>query len=171
MKEKIEEVSARIEQKSWYQRVDGAVRGWMRANGLIALRVSLGIIFLWFGALKLFPGLSAAEELALDTITAMTFGAVPAHVIGPVLGAWEVLIGVGLLTGWLMRIVLLLLFLQMPGTFLPLFLFPDRVFEIIPWVPTIEGQYIFKNLILISAGIVLGGFLQKKPHGGVRTPT
>ena len=142
----------------------------MRRNGLTLLRVSLGVVFLWYGVLKLVPGLSPAEALATDTIRAITFGALPDRMIGVVLGTWELIIGVGLLTGWMMRLVLLLLFLQMPGTFLPVFLFTDRVFEIVPFVPTIEGQYIFKNLILISAGIVLGGFLEKDPMGGVQTP-
>jgi hypothetical protein len=55
-----------------------------------------------------------------------------------------------------MRITLLLLFLQMAGTFTPILLFPAEVFTRIPYAPTLEGQYIIKNLVLISAGIVIG---------------
>lgn len=167
---KIEQVSSWVAQTAWYKKVDRTLRTWMRANGLTALRVSLGVVFFWFGILKVFPGLSPAEALAADTITKLTFGLMPKAMIGPFLGIWEVLIGIGLMTGRLMRLALLLLFLQMPGTFTPIFLFPDRVFDVIPFVPTLEGQYIFKNLILISAGLVLGGFLDPQPHGGVKKP-
>lgn len=142
----------------------------MRKYGLTALRISIGIIFLWFGLLKYFPGASPAEELAIDTIKIISFGMIPDQAINIILATWELLIGIGLLTGKIMRITLILLFLQMPGTFLPVFLFPELVFETIPFVPTIEGQYIFKNIVLISAGIVLGGFLEKKPIGGVEVP-
>jgi hypothetical protein len=45
-----------------------------------------------------------------------------------------------------MRATLLLLFLQMPGTFLPVFLYPNEVFSQIPYAPTQEGQYIIKKL-------------------------
>ena len=49
-----------------------------------------------------------------------------------------------------------MLYLQMLGTLTPIVLFPDEVFTRIPYVPTLEGQYIIKNLVLISAGIVVG---------------
>lgn len=75
----------------------------------------------------------------------------------PVLAAWETLIGLGLITGKYMRITLLLLFLQMPGTALPLVLLPDVVWTKFPYGLTMEGQYIIKNLVLIGAGLVLGG--------------
>ena len=72
------------------------------------------------------------------------------------LAGWEVLIGLGLLTGKLLRITLLTLFLQMAGTMLPLVLFPDETFRAFPYAPTLEGQYIIKNLVLIAAAIVVG---------------
>jgi len=158
----------KIERAPWFRRIDDAVRSWMRQFGLKFLRISIGIVFLWFGFLKFFPGLSPAHELAVNTISATTFGIIPDESIIIGLAIWEVIIGIGLLTGKLMRITLLLLFLQMPGTFLPVFIFPELVFVSVPFVPTIEGQYIFKNLVLISAGIVLGGFLERKPTGGVK---
>jgi hypothetical protein len=73
-----------------------------------------------------------------------------------VLATWEALIGLGLLFGAYLRFVLLLLFIQMIGTLTPLVLFPDEVFLRIPYAPTLEGQYIIKNAVLISAAIVLG---------------
>lgn len=72
------------------------------------------------------------------------------------LATWECLIGLGLITGWFMRATLLLLFLQMLGTITPVFFFPHEVFTRIPYAPTLEGQYIIKNIVLISAGLVIG---------------
>ena len=68
---------------------------------------------------------------------------------------WEVLIGIGLLTGRFLRITLLLLWVQMLGTMLPL-VFSSQTFSSFPFVPTLEGQYIIKNLVLVSAAIVVG---------------
>jgi uncharacterized membrane protein YphA (DoxX/SURF4 family) len=128
----------------------------MSGHGIGLLRVSLGLIFLWFGALKFFPGMSPAETLATDTMTLMTAGLLKPEVSIVILAAWECLIGLGLLTGRALRLTLLLLFLQMPGTITPLFLFPEITFQQFPFVLTIEGQYIVKNLVLVSAGLVIG---------------
>ena len=87
----------------------------MADHGLTLLRVALGIVFLWFGALKLIPGVSPAEVLAGRTIETLTFGIVPASVAVPFLALWEVAIGVGLLVGRWMRVTLALLFVQMLG--------------------------------------------------------
>ena len=75
----------------------------------------------------------------------------------PLLGAWEVAIGVGLLTGWFMRATLLLLALQMLGAMSPLILFPAETFSSSLLMPTLEGQYIIKNLVLVAAAMVIGG--------------
>ena len=64
--------------------------------------------------------------------------------------------GLGLIFGVFMRVTLLLLFLQMIGTAAPIFLFPNEVFTRIPYAPTLEGQYIIKNLVLVSAALVIG---------------
>ena len=139
-----------------FNKIDIAVTSWMAKNGLYLLRISIGIIFFWFGFLKFFPGLSPAESLATRTIQEITFGLVPAPAIIYGLATWEVLIGIGLFLNIFMRETLLLLYLQMIGTFLPVFIFPSEVFRVIPYALTIEGQYIFKNLVVVSAGIVLG---------------
>jgi hypothetical protein len=74
----------------------------------------------------------------------------------PFLALWEMAIGLGFITGRLMRLTILLLFLQMPGTISPVFLRPDLVFTQFPFGLTLEGQYIVKNLVLISAALVVG---------------
>ncbi|HMR64099.1 MAG TPA: DoxX family membrane protein [Anaerolineae bacterium] len=136
---------------TYFDRIDRAITGWMAIYGLQIMRVGLGIVFLWFGALKLFPGMSPAEQLVRQTV----------YFVDPdlflvVLAVWEMLIGVGLILGKSMRLTLLLLFLQMPGTALPLLVLPDAVWTSFPFGLTMEGQYIVKNLVLIGAGLVLG---------------
>ena len=139
-----------------YYRIDAAITEWMARHGIAILRISLGVIFVWFGALKYFPNLSPATDLAGRTIEVITFGAVSAGPGVKILAAWEVLIGLGLLTGFAMRATLALLFVQMLGTLTPLVIFPGEVFARGPFVPTLEGQYIIKNFVLVAAGIVIG---------------
>ena len=136
--------------------LDRRITTWMADHGLTVLRIALGIVFLWFGALKFFPGLSPAEELAGRTIETLTRGVVPTSVALPVLATWECAIGIGLLVGRWMRAVLLLLFVQMLGTITPLALFPGETWSQFPIAPTLEGQYIIKNVVLVAAAIVLG---------------
>ncbi|MDZ4723628.1 MAG: hypothetical protein SGI97_06970 [candidate division Zixibacteria bacterium] len=138
------------------QRVDKRISSWMERHGMVFLRYSLGIIFVWFGALKIF-GISPAANLAAQTITS-----IPSDIFIPLLGVWEVAIGLGLFFRPLLRAAIFLLFLQMPGTLLPLFLLPEQCFTSVPFGLTLEGQYIIKNLILISAAIVIGGTVRKK---------
>ena len=82
-----------------FDRVDQAITHWMARSGIGLLRVSLGVIFLWFGALKFFPGVSPAEALATDTIALMTGGLLEPEVSIVILALWECFIGIGLLTG------------------------------------------------------------------------
>ncbi|MFO7632336.1 MAG: DoxX family protein [Caldilinea sp.] len=131
--------------------LDQRITKWMARYGMVMMRVALGVIFFWFGALKLIPGLSPAEELVRATIFF-----IDPNLFQPVLAIWEMAIGIGLITGLFMRTTLLLLFLQMPGTALPIFIAPEAVFTVFPFGLTIEGQYIVKNLALITAAIVLG---------------
>jgi uncharacterized membrane protein YkgB len=150
-----------------YGRVDRAITAWMARHGVRLLRISLGVVFLWFGVLKFFPGLSPATALATRTIAALTFGTVPADVAINVLAAWETLIGLGMLFGLAMRATIALLFVQMLGTITPLFLFPELAFTRAPYAPTLEGQYIIKNIVLVSAAIVVGATVR----GGRLVPT
>ncbi|MBM3122340.1 MAG: DoxX family protein [Chloroflexi bacterium] len=140
-----------------YDRIDAALTTWMARNGIRLLRVSLGVVFLWFGVLKFFPGLSPAQTLAGDTIAILSFGLLTPEAAVLILAIWECLIGVGLIAGYFLRATLFLLWLQMLGTITPLFLFPELCFTVVPIAPTLEGQYIIKNLVLVTAGLVIGG--------------
>jgi uncharacterized membrane protein YkgB len=122
-----------------FNRLDATLTSWMAKNGVTLLRISLGIIFLWFGALKFIPGASPAQDLATRTIEMLSFG---------ILGVY-------------LRTTLFLLFLQMLGTLTPLVLFPAETFMKAPVSPTLEGQYIIKNLVLIASGIVIGATVKE----------
>jgi uncharacterized membrane protein YkgB len=137
---------------------------WLAQNSIPVTRFAVGVIFFWFGVLKFFPGLSPAQDLAGRTISTLTLGHITPHVSLPILATWECLIGIGLLTasGQYMRVTLVLLALQLPGTFLPLVFFPAETWTHFPYAPTLEGQYIMKNLVLISAGLLMGATM----HGG-----
>jgi uncharacterized membrane protein YkgB len=136
--------------------IDIRLTAWMARHGVTLARRSLGIIFFWFGAIKFVPGWSPAAGIAAATVQRLTGGLIaPGHAL-LMLAGWEVLIGLGLLTGRALRVTLLLLFVQMLGTLLPLVLFPGETWTVFPFAPTLEGQYIIKNLVLISAAIVVG---------------
>jgi uncharacterized membrane protein YphA (DoxX/SURF4 family) len=151
---------------NFFSFIDPLITRWMARHGILFLRVSVGFIFIWFGSLKFFPGLSPAQELATSTIELLTFGLIPMGISLFLLASLEVLIGILLLVGKFLRFTILLLLLQMAGTMSPAFLFPDLVFAAFPYALTIEGQYIFKNFVVISAAIVIGATVR----GGRLTP-
>ena len=137
--------------------LDLRIAFWMNRHGVRLLRVALGVVFIWFGALKLVPGLSPAEALVANTVVWFD----PVWFV-PLLGVWEVLIGVGLLIRPAIRGALFLLVLQMPGTFMPLILLPEVCFTAFPYGLTLEGQYIIKNVVIIAAALVVGGTVRRK---------
>lgn len=139
--------------------VDTAISSAMRRWALPALRISLAVIFVWFGLLKPL-GLSPAEELVLATVNWMPW-LEPRQWLA-VIGWWEVAIGLTFLHRKTSRLAILLLAGQMAGTFLPLVLLPEITFQAgyVPYAPTLEGQYIIKNLLILSAALVIGGTLR-----------
>ncbi|MBA2337958.1 MAG: DoxX family protein [Acidimicrobiia bacterium] len=124
--------------------------------GIPVLRIGLGLVFLWFGFLKFFPDLSPATDLATRTMERLTFGVIAPDVALVILAVWETVIGLGLLSARFLRVTLLLLVVQMAGTLTPLGLFPEETFTTFPVAPTLEGQYIIKNIVLIGAAMVVG---------------
>jgi uncharacterized membrane protein YkgB len=138
---------------SGLKKFDVKLIAFLNRVSLPALQISLGIIFIWFGVLKIF-----GDSPANDLITKTIYWFDPAIFI-PVLGVWEAAIGICLIVPAFIRVGLFLLALQMPGTFLPLILLPEVCFQSIPFDLTLEGQYIIKNLVLIGAAIVVGGRL------------
>lgn len=143
-------------------KTEARIVAWKARNGINILRICLGIIFIWFGVLKFFPGMSSAEEVAGRTILKLTFGLVKPPTSMPILAIWECIIGLGLITKAWLRLTLILLYMQMAGTFLPLVFFPHETFNHSVLVPTLLGQYIIKNFVLISGGILIGATLKSK---------
>lgn len=140
--------------------LDTSISSWMEKHCQSMMKVSLALIFIWFGLLKPF-GMSPEEELIKRTVYFF-----PPDIVLNVLGCWEVIIGVGLLYRPLLRLSLFLLLIELPGTFLPLIVLPDVCFNTVPFGLTLEGQYIVKNLFLISAAFVIGS----KVSAGQRVP-
>lgn len=123
----------------------------MAAYGTRLLRVTVAVVFIWFGALKV-AGRSPVGDLVAQTV----YWLPPAFFV-PFLGWWEVVVGIGLLFGVALRLVLLLFWLQMAGTFLVLVLRPGLAFQGgNPLLLTVIGEFVIKNLVLIAAGLVIG---------------
>jgi uncharacterized membrane protein YkgB len=118
------------------------------------VRIPIFIIFFWFGFLKIID-LSPAQQLVKDTVYWMPF--LTAESWTYIIGAWEVLIAICFLFKRTTLIAMILLFLQMSGTFLPLLILPEITFQNSnPFLPTLEGQYIIKNIIIITAALIIG---------------
>jgi uncharacterized membrane protein YkgB len=142
--------------------IDQQIAGWMRRWSIPSVRISFGIIFIWFGILKPFD-VSSAESLLKATVVWLPFGTPDFWL--KVIGWWEVTIGITFLFSRTTKIAIALLFLQMFGTFMPLIVLPEVTFQngnIL--TPSLEGQYIIKNVMIISAALVLGGkfYTEKK---------
>ena len=142
------------------EKIDQSIAGFMNQRAEWAIRISFAIIFIWFGILKPL-GHSEAQALVLATVSRMPF--FEAETWLSIIGWWEILIGLFFLFPQTTRLAIALLFAQMGGTFLPLFVLPDITFQDGNYLlPTLVGQYIIKNLMLISAALVIGGRFYKK---------
>ncbi len=151
------------------QALDLGIARFMRRYGHGALRYSLALIFIWFGILKPL-GISPAEPLVLQTVEWMPVFSPASWLI--VIGWWEVTIGVLFIPRATLRFAIGLLALQMVGTFMPLVMLPQVTFQEgrIPYALTMEGQYIVKNLLIISAAMVIGGTVRTPQNSINRTP-
>ena len=134
---------------------NGSFALWLSRHKLLLLRWSIAVSYLWFGALKFFPGMSPAEGLAKDTIRVLTFGLIPDEVSIILLAIWEVAIGLAFFSGWFVRFGIRAAVVHLVCTFTPLFFFPELSFTHAPYAFTIIGQYIVKNLVfLVGLGIL-----------------
>jgi uncharacterized membrane protein YkgB len=145
--------------RSRLEPIDSAVTGFMERYGVTLLRVSLAVVFIWFGMLKV-VGRSPVAELVASTVYFL-----PGRIFVPILGVWETVIGVGLLLRVAVRFTLFLFFAQMAGTFLVLIVHPERAFAGNLLLLTTDGEFVIKNLVLISAGLVIGGTVRSRQNG------
>ena len=139
-----------------FDRLDEQMLQFMANNGIRLLRISLALVFLWFGLLKVI-GLSPVVALVANTMPWF-----PPEIFVPFLGIWELIVGFGLLFNWNLRLTLFLFWLQMAGTFLVLVMQPEIAFQAgNPLLLTTEGEFVIKNLILITAGLVVGSTVRQ----------
>jgi putative oxidoreductase len=129
------------------------LRRWLNRYSIDMLRISLGLVFALFGFLKFFPGVSPAEDLAVRTVEALTFGIVNGSFALWVTAAIECFIGLTLVTGRFLKAGLVTLGFALVGILSPVVLFFGELF---PGAPTLEAQYVLKDLVLAAAGLVIG---------------
>jgi len=137
--------------------MENAVIEFMRRRSLLLLRLALALVFLWFGLLKLFDASPVAD------LVARALPILPPRVAVLGSGITECVVGLGLLTGRAVRLTLVLFFALLLGTFLPLVTHPTDVFQHNNplWLST-TGEFLLKNLILITAGFTILGSLPKR---------
>jgi putative oxidoreductase len=146
-------------------RVDLLIIPFLRRVAVPLLRIALGVVFVWFGLLKVFEVSPVAEFVA------RTVYWVDPQVLVPALGVFEVILGVLLLLGRMMRLTLLLFLAQMIGTFLTFLILPNVTFQHgNPLLLTVEGEFVVKNLVMIAAALVVGTTVRRKPGASRRLP-
>lgn len=161
------------------QRLDAielTVHHWLVAHSIQLLRVSLGLVFLGFGFLKFFPGVSPAEDLVIATTSLLTFDLVPGSVAIVAVAMLECVIGLWLLSGRALRGAIYLLVIELIGILAPVILLGDRLFSGPHNAPTLQGQYVVKDVILVAAVLVIaatvrGGKMTSRRRGRPRTVT
>lgn len=143
-----------------------AIHRWLTSHSITALRISFGAVLLGFGILKYFPGVSPAQDLALATTHLLSFGLVPAVVPGTVamalIATLECSIGLLLITGWWLRLTIALLAVQLSGILSPIVLLTGRLFAGPNHMPTLEGQYVLKDVILLTAAMVIATTVRRR---------
>lgn len=144
-------------QRSQLFAIDASITRFLGRWSITVLRVSIGIVFIWFGALKVFD-VTPVADLVADTV----YWADPDWFV-PLLGVFEIVVGVSLLARRALRFTLGLFALQMMGTFLVLVVQPDVAFQDgNPLLLTVEGEFVVKNLVLLSAGMVVGATVRRR---------
>src|SRR4029453_2053470 len=141
---------------SWLRAADRRLIETLRRTSVMALRIALGVVFVWFGALKV-AGVSPVARLVADTLFWL-----PGDVAVRHRGGREIVVGLGVFRGWAIRLTLLVFTVQMVGTFLVFVLMPWRTFEgVNPLRLTVEGEFVIKNLVLLTAGLVIAASIPK----------
>lgn len=152
-----------------FERMDGRVRAVLARLAPGLLRVSLGLVFVWFGMLKVF------DASAVGGLVSATVPFVDAFWFVPVLGGLEVAMGVAFIAGRFLRLVLPVFAVHMVGTLLVLLVLPDVAYEEgNPLMLSLVGEFVVKNLVLLSAGIVVTSNADRPrtpaSHGGEPSP-
>lgn len=139
-------------------RFDARVTRWMARTGHPVEQWLLGLLFIWFGGLKI------AGQTSATSIVAKTVYLGDPAVTVPILGFWEVGIGICLLFHPLLRLAIALMLIRLPGTLLALVIKFDECFDGSVLTPTIQGQYLLKDAALLGAALVLGSTVRRRSH-------
>ncbi|MGH3829362.1 MAG: hypothetical protein ACRDRS_02755 [Pseudonocardiaceae bacterium] len=138
---------------------EAAQHRWLMRHSITALRISMGLVIFGFGVLKYFPGFSPAQDLILADARVLSFGLVPAVVPGSVvmvlIATVECVIGLSLITGRALRVINYLIASWIVGILSPIVVLPARLFSGPDHMPTMEGQYVLKDVILLAAAMVI----------------
>jgi len=153
------------------QLLDAAIHRFLLAHSIQMLRIIVGLIFLGFGVLKFFPGVSPVEELTIKTTDALSFDLVPGGIAIVLIASLECIVGLLLISGRGLRIAVYLLAGQLIGILAPLVLFTGRLFDGPHHAPTLEGQYVIKDFILVAAGFVVASTLPGLVPGADARPS
>lgn len=138
---------------SFMFRLDDLLLNILRRWSITALRLALGSVFLWFGALKIF-GSSPVAVLIRETYSFM-----PIDIFMLVLGVWEIVIGIGIILKRALRCVLILLGIHLTGTFTAIWFNPNIFFvQGVPLYLTADGEFVVKNFVLITAALVIAAY-------------
>jgi putative oxidoreductase len=129
------------------------VARWLAPHGIDVLRVCLGLVIAGFGVLKFFPGVSPAEPLVTRAVDILTFGVITGQTAMVATAIAECAIALMLISGRFLRTGLVLLAGCALGWMSPLVLFPADLFT--GGGPTLEAQYILKDIVLGAAGLVV----------------
>lgn len=155
-----------------------AVRDWLVRHSITLLQVSMGIIIFGYGVLKYFPGLSPAEDLVGTTMHLLTFGLVPHRVALVLVATLECAIGLSLIIGRVrtgpvsvrnrLRVTIFLLVVWLMGVLSPVVLLPMRLFSGPDHAPSLEGQYVLKDIVFLTASLVIATTLRRPTNDAER---
>lgn len=143
-----------------------AIHSWLERNSIALLRISMGVVIFGFGILKYFPGVSPAEDLILTVTDLLTFGLLPGRVAMVLLATVECVLGLSLITGRGLRVSIYLLVAWVLGILSPVVLLSDRMFSGPENAPTLEGQYVLKDVILLTAALVIATRVRRGKKAG-----
>lgn len=143
------------------QPILGTMHDWLARNSVTLLRISMGVIIFGYGLLKYFPGVSPAENLVQTTMNMLTLGLVPGNVALVLVATLECAIGLSLMIGRGLRVTIYLLGFWLMGVLSPVVLLPQRLFSGPDHAPTLEGQYVLKDIVFLAASLVIATTLRR----------
>jgi putative oxidoreductase len=146
--------------------MEAAVKALLGRWSVHALRIALGAVFVAFGVLKFFPGVSPVESLVEGTWGVLTFGIVGGQLALVLTAVIETVAGLALISGVFARFGLVMLAIAFVGIFSPLVFFPSELFTAAG--PTLLGQYVLKNVVLVTAALVVASRVLRGPKRETR---